>query len=59
MPLTAAWTSGSAAPMLNEVPEVTLAFWVIKVLSTAVGETSADYLALLLAVVDGTTGGRA
>ncbi|MBS0247567.1 MAG: hypothetical protein JSR61_13190 [Proteobacteria bacterium] len=32
--------------MLNKVPEVTLAFWVIKVLSTTVGETGADYLAV-------------
>src|SRR3954447_5861285 len=33
-------------PMLNKVPEVTLAFWVIKVMSTTVGETGADYLAV-------------
>ncbi|MEW6640995.1 MAG: hypothetical protein AB1586_10860 [Pseudomonadota bacterium] len=43
--------------MLNKVPDVTLAFWVIKVLSTTVGETSADYLAvhvgLGVAVTDG------
>lgn len=32
--------------MLNKVPEVTLAFWVIKVMSTTVGETGADYLAV-------------
>ena len=32
--------------MLNKVPEVTLAFWIIKVLSTTVGETGADYLAV-------------
>ena len=30
--------------MLNKVPEVTLYFWVIKVLSTTVGETGADNL---------------
>jgi uncharacterized membrane-anchored protein len=30
--------------MLNKVPEVTLYFWVIKVLSTTVGETAADNL---------------
>jgi uncharacterized membrane-anchored protein len=30
--------------MLNKVPEVTLYFWVIKVLCTTVGETAADYL---------------
>src|SRR4051794_13175658 len=30
--------------MLNKVPEVTLYFWVIKVLCTTVGETAADYM---------------
>ncbi|MEO7564641.1 MAG: hypothetical protein ABIR63_01135 [Sphingomicrobium sp.] len=30
--------------MLNKVPLVTLAFWVIKILATTVGETGADYL---------------
>ena len=30
--------------MLNKVPEVTIYFWVIKVLCTTVGETAADYL---------------
>jgi len=32
--------------MLNKVPEVTLAFWVIKIMSTTVGETGADYLSV-------------
>src|ERR1700710_348887 len=41
--------SGPAAPsygrrMLNKVPEITLYFWVIKVLCTTVGETFADNL---------------
>src|SRR5712671_204981 len=31
--------------MLNKVPEVTLYFWIIKVLCTTVGETASDYLA--------------
>src|SRR6478735_8717237 len=30
--------------LLNKVPLVTLAFWVIKILATTVGETGADYL---------------
>jgi uncharacterized membrane-anchored protein len=30
---------------LNKVPEITLAFWLIKILSTTVGETGADFLA--------------
>lgn len=34
------------ATMLNKVPEVTLAFWVIKIMSTTVGETGSDYLAV-------------
>ena len=33
-----------ARQMLNKVPQVTLFFWVIKVLCTTVGETFADYL---------------
>ncbi|MBS0220916.1 MAG: hypothetical protein JSR91_09260 [Proteobacteria bacterium] len=32
--------------MLNKVPPVTLAFWIIKIMSTTVGETGADYLAV-------------
>ncbi len=32
--------------LLNKVPEVTLAFWIIKIMSTTVGETGADYLAV-------------
>lgn len=35
-----------ATAWLNKVPEVTLSFWVIKVMSTTVGETTADYLAV-------------
>jgi uncharacterized membrane-anchored protein len=30
--------------MLNKVPEVTIYFWLIKILCTTVGETAADYL---------------
>ncbi len=30
--------------MLNKVPEVTVFFWVIKILCTTVGETAADYV---------------
>jgi uncharacterized membrane-anchored protein len=30
--------------MLNKVPEITLYFWIIKILCTTVGETAADYL---------------
>ena len=31
-------------PMLNKVPEITIYFWIIKILCTTVGETFADYL---------------
>lgn len=34
----------STRRMLNKVPEVTLVFWIIKVLATTVGETAADFL---------------
>jgi uncharacterized membrane-anchored protein len=33
-----------ARQMLNKVPEITLFFWVIKILCTTVGETAADFL---------------
>jgi uncharacterized membrane-anchored protein len=34
----------SAATMLNKVPEVTIYFWIIKILCTTVGESFADYI---------------
>lgn len=37
-------TSTQMKQMLNKVPEVTLYFWIIKILCTTVGETAADYL---------------
>lgn len=39
-------TAPTSAQWLNKVPEVTLAFWVIKIMSTTVGETGADFLAV-------------
>ena len=30
----------------NKVPQITLIFWIIKIMSTTVGETAADYLAV-------------
>src|SRR3954452_22041754 len=41
---TAARTRTTGRAMLNKVPEVTLYFWIIKILCTTVGETAADYL---------------
>jgi len=49
--------SGSMASMLNKVPEVTLIFWIIKVMSTTVGETGADYLAVHVGLGAGLTMG--
>jgi uncharacterized membrane-anchored protein len=41
--------------MLNKVPGVTVYFWLIKVLSTTVGETTADFLSTNLNLGEGTT----
>jgi uncharacterized membrane-anchored protein len=37
-------TREDAMLMLNKVPEVTLYFWIIKIMATTVGETAADFL---------------
>lgn len=37
-------TEQSGRALLNKVPEITLYFWVIKILCTTVGETFADFL---------------
>jgi uncharacterized membrane-anchored protein len=37
-------TRPGVAQMLNKVPEVTIFFWIIKVLCTTVGESLADYI---------------
>ena len=37
-------TTATTRFMLNKVPEITIAFWIVKVLSTTVGETFADFL---------------
>ncbi len=37
-------TREGATQMLNKVPEVTLYFWIIKIMATTVGETAADFL---------------
>lgn len=43
--------------MLNKVPAVTLVFWIIKIMSTTVGETGADYLAVHVGLGRAVTGG--
>ncbi len=40
--------SGGGRSMLNKVPEVTIYFWIIKILATTVGETAADLLSMTL-----------
>ncbi len=37
-------TASLGRRMLNKVPEITLYFWIIKILCTTVGETAADFL---------------
>lgn len=45
----------SVADWRNKVPEVTLSFWIIKIMSTTVGETGADYLAVNAGLGQGVT----
>ncbi len=45
------------ARFLNKVPAVTLAFWIIKIMATTVGETGADYLAVHVGLGTAVTGG--
>jgi uncharacterized membrane-anchored protein len=50
--MTATTLSAGGKPlarlMLNKVPQITLFFWVIKILATTVGETAADFLGVNL-----------
>jgi uncharacterized membrane-anchored protein len=41
-------TAAPRVTMSNKVPQVTAAFWIIKVLATTVGETAADFLNMQL-----------
>lgn len=38
----------TGAEILSKVPRVTLAFWIIKILATTVGETGGDALSMTL-----------
>ena len=40
----ATYQTSSTKEMLCKVPEITLYFWIIKIMATTVGETAADYL---------------
>jgi len=49
-------TATTVRTMLNKVPEVTIWFWIIKIMATTVGETFADYLSTNLGLgLTGTT----
>src|SRR3954468_6611551 len=48
-PTTNAMTTSQetiAAKLVNRVPEVTLVFWILKILATTVGETAGDVLSI-------------
>jgi uncharacterized membrane-anchored protein len=54
--MTSVTTGRAARTMLNKVPEVTIFFWIIKILATTVGETAADNLTTNLGLgLTGTT----
>jgi uncharacterized membrane-anchored protein len=42
--LTAAWDRYAPVPAAAKVPQITVTFWVIKVLTTGTGEAASDYL---------------
>ncbi|GAA1716883.1 membrane protein [Fodinicola feengrottensis] len=49
-------TSVRTRTVLNKVPEITLYFWIVKILATTVGETAADFLNTTLGLgLTGTT----
>jgi uncharacterized membrane-anchored protein len=50
-------TSNGGTALLNKVPAVTLIFWIIKIMSTTVGETAADYLAVHVGLGTAVTSG--
>ncbi len=49
-------SSETVRRMLNKVPEVTIFFWIIKILATTVGETAADLLSETLGLGEAYTG---
>ncbi|MFD8141604.1 hypothetical protein [Streptomyces sp. NPDC059708] len=42
--------SGAARPVMKKLPEVTLAFWIMKIAATTLGETAGDLFAQTLAL---------
>ena len=54
--MTAVTTRSARSAAGNKVPEIVLAFWVVKILATTVGETAADFLSTTLGLgLTGTT----
>lgn len=53
---TALPSAGRAERFLNKVPVVTATFWLIKILSTTIGETFADFLAVQVGLGTSLTG---
>jgi uncharacterized membrane-anchored protein len=49
--------ASQTSTMRNKVPAITLVFWIIKIMSTTVGETGADYLAVHVGLGAGVTTG--
>ena len=41
--------------MLNKVPQLTLVFWIVKIMATTVGETAADFLSVRVGLGAGVT----
>ena len=41
-------TTQTVQPVANRVPDVTVDFWLIKLMAVTMGETAADYLAVNL-----------
>ncbi len=52
----AAFRSPPAGQLLNKVPAITATFWLIKILSTTIGETFADYLTVQVGLGTAVTG---
>ncbi|MGO4680744.1 COG4705 family protein [Microbacterium sp. 2MCAF23] len=55
MTTTSTARAATAGRLLNKVPEVTIWFWIIKILCTTVGESFADWINLTLGVGLGNT----
>lgn len=55
-PVRQAWTRRFPEPVAAKVPQITALFWVVKVLTTGMGEAVSDYLASVSLVLAGAVG---